>query len=161
MDSHLKQLTFERGRVTRARKRRRRGTGRQLSPSPSPGTTNPAMQRASSEPVVLINHSGSADWGPELYTVPWKSTPFCHKATPTTCRQYRIMLDDAEVSPLCQHLGIDESDRASICEWLELGQQGLGVQDAIKQKGSGVTVCVDNVVLVLHVAAKKVEYCLQ
>ena len=119
------------------------------------------MSSSKPEPVVLINHSGSADWGPELYTVPWKSTPFCHKAIPTTCRQYRIMLEEAELTPLCQHLGIDEGDRASICEWLELGQQGLGVEDAIKQKGSGVTVCVDNVVLVLHVAATKVEYCSQ
>ena len=40
MDSHLKQLTFERGQVTRAREREKGGSEATV-PFPLPGTTNP------------------------------------------------------------------------------------------------------------------------
>jgi hypothetical protein len=64
------------------------------------------------------------------------------------------------MQPLCKHVGVGQDVGAKISEWLELGPQGLGVQEVMELSKYGVGFKpTSNVVLVLRVAAKKSDYC--
>ena len=98
-----------------------------------------------------------------LYTVPWIYSPFHEAQLPRECRQFTILLDDkCAMDQLCKYVGIDQNAATQISEWLELGPQGLGVQEVMQLSKWGVGFNpTNNVVLVLRVAAKKTDFCLE
>ena len=98
-----------------------------------------------------------------LYTVPWIYSPFHEAQLPHECRQFTILLDDKRaMDQLCTYVGIDQNAATQISEWLELGPQGLGVQNVMEVSKFGVGFRpMNNVVLVLRVAAKKTDFCLE
>lgn len=98
-----------------------------------------------------------------MYTVPWIYSPFHEAAIPRECRQFTILLDDkSAMDQLCKYLGIEQNAATQISEWLELGPQGVGVEAVMQLSKFGVGFKATNdVVLVLCVAAKKVDYCLE
>ena len=71
------------------------------------------------------------------------------------------MLENSNtINPLCKYVGLEQNDGEKIIEWLQLGPQGVGVQELMEMSKYGVGFkATTNVVLVLRVAAKKTDYC--
>lgn len=111
------------------------------------------------EPLILINHSGFDDTGPQLYTVPLKYTPLCDIDVPLKCTQYTLLLSNIQPTPVSELFGVECEVADALIKWLEDGCQGLGVQQVMEITDSGLHfTSTRNVVMVLHVATSNKDF---